>query len=251
MTESAKLLEGLKSNRLETPHLMLTRANGISPQPFASLNVSFNVGDTRENVLQNREKIKETLGIRHLVSAGQIHGDKIHTVHSVSIDREIAETDALITSQSNIGLLIQQADCQAILLYDPVQKVIGAVHCGWRGSVLNIIGKTIVRMHHEYRTNPADLQAAISPSMGPCCAEFINYQRELPQHLHKFQTRPFYFDFWEMSRHQLLVAGVVESNIDMLKICTTCDRRFFSYRRSTKKGSQVTGRQGSVILLSP
>ena len=103
--------------------------------------------------------------------------------------------------------MIQQADCQAVLLHDPHRRAIAAVHCGWRGSVVGIIGKTIAAMQRYYRSIPADLTAFIGPSLGPCCGEFINYPDELPRWMHQYQVRPSYFDFWEISRQQLLGAG--------------------------------------------
>jgi len=102
-------------------------------------------------------------------------------VEDIKQDTEFAEADGLITSEPGVGLLIQQADCQAVLLHDPEQRVIGAVHNGWRGSTLNIIAKTVAVMEDYYGVNPKNLKAVISPSLGPCCAEFIDFQQELPK----------------------------------------------------------------------
>lgn len=230
---------------------MLTREKGASSHPYFSMNVSYSVGDTPENVTQNRHKIKKMLGIKFLASSRQVHSDKVYAVSSLTEDMEVEGYDALITKKPGIGLLIQQADCQAILLHDPVQVVIGAIHCGWRSSVLNIIRATIARMQEEYQTDPASLRAVISPSLGPCCAEFIHFRSKLPAHFQKFMTKTDHFDFRAISRYQLITAGVSGANIDIMNICTVCNKNFFSYRRTMKKGSQVTGRQGSVICIAP
>lgn len=230
---------------------MLTREKGVSSPPYSSLNVSYGVGDTPENVTQNRHKIKKMLGVKFLVTARQVHSDKVYAVSSLTEDVEVEGYDALITKQPGIGLLIQQADCQAILLHDPVRPAIGAIHCGWRGNVLNIIKATISRMQEEYLTDPVSLQAVISPSLGPCCAEFIHFRSRLPAHFQQFQTKPEYFDFRAISRYQLIEAGVPGANIDVINICTVCNKSFFSYRRAMKKGSRVTGRHGSVICIAP
>jgi len=229
---------------------MFTRKNGASHSPFSSLNVSYGVGDAPDHVGENRRKIKEVLGIRFLVSSNQIHANKIQPVGPVSGDTELKGYDALTTNTPGVGLLIQQADCQAILLHDPDKRAIAAIHCGWRGSVLNIIQSTIACMQEKYRTEPGSLRAVISPSLGPCCAEFMHYRTELPEQFYQFQPTTNHFNFWEISRLQLLEAGLTEANIDLVNICTACNRDFFSYRRNRKKGKRSTGRHGSVICLA-
>lgn len=229
---------------------MLTRHQGMSPPPFFSLNVSYGVGDAPENVAENRRRIKELLGIRFLASTSQVHADRVYAVGSLMGDIEVEGYDALVTEEPGIGLLVQQADCQAILLHDPVRPAIGAIHCGWRGNVVNIIQATVARMQKNYRTEPASLRAVISPSLGPCCGEFINFRSELPFHFHRFQATPDHFDFRAISRTQLIEAGLRREHIDIMDICTVCSTNFFSYRRAMKQGGRPTGRQGSVISLA-
>ncbi len=236
---------------LGTAHGLFDRRNGVSPPPFDSLNLSYGVGDSNNNVSRNRRRIRQLFPITRLVSARQVHSDKIYKADTIHEDMEVQGFDALLTNRPGIGLLIQQADCQAILLHDPVHKAIAAIHCGWRGSVLNIIAKTIKRMSDEYRSDPDDLRALISPSLGPCCAEFKNYRRELPAGFHPMRSKTNYFDFWKISAAQLSAAGVPERHIETCKICTACNNSFFSYRRSRRTGSGTTGRQGSIILLEP
>ncbi len=183
------------------------------------------------------------------MTAHQVHGNLITVVTNIDQDTELPSCDGMVTAEPGVGLLILQADCQAILLQDPVQSVIACIHSGWRGSCKNIIGSAISRMRHHFGCKPANLLAAISPSLGPCCGEFLHYQWEIPPHLHHFQVRPGYFDFWEISRQQLLAAGIPASHIDISRICTRCDRRFFSYRRARSRGLTDTGRNGSVIVL--
>lgn len=226
-------------------HGTFSRQGGVSGAPFDSLNVSHHVDDTDANIHANREKIKETLGIKYLVSGHQTHEDKVYCVHEQpKEDFEIRGYDGFITNIPEVGLMIQQADCQAVLLYDPVQKAVGIAHAGWRGSVANIVGKTINAMAAEYGTRPSDLQAAISPSLGPCCAEFVNYRLELPAAFHTYQVRENHFDFWAISRDQLCECGVRSENIEAAEICTVCNKEFFSYRRDKE-----TGRFASVIGL--
>lgn len=219
------------------------RHGGVSPPPWDSHNVSFGLGDSSENVCANRKQIKTALGCKRLVSAKQVHGSKVCTVDRIPAeDLEIDGHDALITNVPGIGLMIQQADCQAVLLHDPEKKAVGIAHVGWRGTVADIIAETVFAMGRAFSTEPINITAAISPSLGPCCAEFVNFRSELPAALHGYQVRAKYFDFWAISRDQLCAAGIRPENIRAASICTCCNRDFFSYRRNRN-----TGRFASVI----
>ncbi len=225
-------------------HGITSRQNGCSPAPFSSLNVSFGVGDTPENVSKNRQQIKDHFDIKTLISARQVHGKQVAIITEPQDSCEIDGFDAIVCSVPDIGIMIQQADCQAVLLYDPQKQIVAGIHSGWQGSVANIIGETINFMSVTFGTNPIDLVAGISPSLGSCCAEFVNYETELPITMHQFQPKPNYFDFWAISKEQLMDTGVLEDNIDVSGICTKCSDQFFSYRRH-----KTTGRFCSVIGL--
>jgi YfiH family protein len=224
------------------------RHGGTGTAPFNSMNVSYGVGDEKKTVSANRQRIGEIIPFSILLSAKQVHGDGIYSLPEPVIGtREIEGVDALITDQQGIGLMIQQADCQAVLLFDPVQKVIAAVHCGWRGSVINILSKVVRRMKSQFGVAPENLLAAISPSLGPCCAEFVNYREELPVEFKPFMVQQDYFDFWQISKCQLTGVGVRESKIAVAGSCTCCSKDYFSYRRSSRSSNGVTGRNCSVI----
>lgn len=226
-------------------HAIFNRHGGVSPPPYDSLNLSFNVGDSPENVQSNRRKVKEAQRVETLVSTGQVHGTDILTIEEkINKDSEIKGYDALITNQPGAALLIQLADCQAVMLFDPAQKVVANIHCGWRGNVADIITETIDKMAERFGCRSADLHALISPSLGPCCAEFKNWQQEFPRSFYKYQVSPNYFDLWAVSRDQLCRAGVRPGNIHTCSICTKCNPEWFSYRRE-----QETGRFGALIGL--
>ena len=240
-TENIHIFPDLSSSFIF--HGTFNRHGGVSPSPWDSNNVSFGLGDKPENACANREQIKKTAGFKHLVSAKQIHGSRVYTVDkSPADDLEIEGFDALITNVPGIGLMIQQADCQAVFLFDPKNNAVGIAHVGWRGTIANIIAETVFAMNQVFSTEPADVIAAISPSLGPCCAEFINFRSELPAALHGYQVQANYFDFWAISHDQLSEAGVKPGNIHAAAICTHCNQDFFSYRRDRN-----TGRFASVI----
>ena len=220
-----------------------SRHGGGRKAPYHSRNVGLHVGDVEERVLRNRALLREQLGLARLVSARQVHGDSVLVVDWLpEADVELAGHDALVTDQLGIGLMIQQADCQAVMLYDPEHGAVANIHSGWRGSVANIIAKTVAAMISAYGTRPASLLAAISPSLGPCCGEFVNYRQELPEPFYGYQVRPNHFDFWAISRDQLRDSGVRREKIEIAGRCTACEGDYFSYRRD-----RVTGRFASVI----
>jgi YfiH family protein len=154
-----------------------------------------------------------------------------------------APADALVSNVPGLRLLIQTADCQAVMLFDPQKRVAANIHCGWRGSVADIIGQTISRMVSEFGCDPGQMHAGIGPSLGPCCAEFVNFKNEIPRQLWPFRVGAHHFDFWRISRHQLSTAGLVDGNIYDPGICTRCNPHlFFSYR-----AARTTGRFAAVI----
>jgi polyphenol oxidase len=232
-------------------HGVFTRHGGVSRQPYATLNTAWNDGDAPEAVRENLIRVRGAMGVERLVASKQTHGDTIHVVDEECLARATARHpvlftppgDALVTNLRGVGLLIKIADCQAIFLVDPVREVIANVHCGWRGSVRSIPEKVVAMLRDRFGTKPEDLLAGISPSLGPCCAEFRNYSRELPAPLWSFQTKAEHFDFWAISRWQLMKAGLRPDRIEIANRCTVCESGdFFSYR-----GERTTGRNGAVL----
>jgi YfiH family protein len=230
----------------EVAHGFFTRRGGVSSGPYASLNLSFAVGDQPTGVAANRRLVQRALELATLASAAQVHGSREAVVAaSPTQAREIPEVDILMTRQAGVGLLIKQADCQAVMFYDPVRRVVANVHCGWRGQVQNLLGRAVSRLQEMFGSRPGDLYAGLGPSLGPCCAEFRHFRQEFPPHLWDYQVRPTYFDLWRLSCDQLVAAGLKPEKIQVAGLCTRCaPARFFSFRRD-----RTTGRQGAVIAL--
>jgi YfiH family protein len=230
----------------ELAHGFFTRRGGVSAGAFASLNLSFAVGDDPEAVTANRRRVRDALELEHLTGATQVHGRVVAVITGNPPESgEVPEADILLSAAAGSGLLIKQADCQAVMLYDPVRRVAANVHCGWRGQVQNVLGQAVSRLGEIFGSRPRDLRAAIGPSLGPCCAEFRHFRRELPAEFWPYQVRPTYFDLWQVSLDQLVAAGLSPAHLDCAALCTRCRaREFFSYRRD-----HITGRQGAVISL--
>jgi YfiH family protein len=232
-------------------HGIFTRQNGCSLPPFNSLNTSFGVGDDPECVTRNRLAIQSSLDARRMMFARQVHGIGVLVVSNENdaqalqgMDRP-PTVDALVTNLRQRFLTVQVADCQPVLLYDTNRQVVANVHAGWRGSIGDIIGRTVRKIRDTFRSDPGDIVAGIGPSLGPCCAEFRNYRREIPRHFWAYKNDDHHFDFWAISRDQLVTAGIRAENIHLSGICTRCNPElFFSYRRAG-----TTGRFAAVIGL--
>lgn len=223
----------------------------MSAPPFSSLNAAWAVGDAEAAVETNFDLIRGALGVSRLVASPQVHGDSIHVIDEEALSRSEERSslfitppgDALVTSLPDVGIVIKVADCQPIFLVDPVQRVVANIHCGWRGSVAGFPAKVVQFLTDRFGCRPRTLLAAVGPSLGPCCAEFIHYREELPQDFWQFETRPKHFDFWAITRSQLAAAGLQQENIAVAGRCTKCEtENFFSYR-----GEKDTGRLAAVI----
>lgn len=246
-------------------HAVFTRHGGVSEKPFDTLNVRYGIGDSDDSVTRNREMVQrffeqELLGARHalMISANQTHRDHIMTLRAdetlpenvLKEPHEIDDIDAFITDRRDILLLIQVADCQPVLLFDPGTSerspVLGVVHSGWRGSVQNIIGKTVARMRDDFGADPSRILAGIGPSIGTCCSFFTDPAHELLAEFHTYILPDLRVDFLKATRDQLTREGVPDANIEFSNICTVDTvGEFFSYR----KEGRTTGRFGLVAGL--
>ena len=225
-------------------HGIFTRRGGKSRAPFNTLNVGLGIGDSPGAVAENRRRVATCLGVDRLIFTHQVHANGIRVFRqgdrhgATGFHNPKRSGDAMITDVPGICLAIQVADCQAVVLYDKDRAVVANIHSGWRGSIINIIGKTVEAMTAAFGCDPGSLLAGVSPSLGPCCAEFVNFQREIPEKFWPYRVSPDHFDFWAISRDQLIQAGVPIENIEITACCTRCHpEQFFSYR-----AERVTGR---------
>jgi len=245
-----------------------------------ALNLGFADWDSREHVVENRQRFFHAIGAEdmHFAMLRQIHSDAVQRVDAVTAGAEEAPTgDALITREPGRLLAVQTADCVPILLADVGQRAIAAVHAGWRGTLRRIAAKALGRMQMEFGTRPEDVVAALGPSIGRCCYEVgeevvREFQAQFPEARQWFDG-PFdalasgendpnwlpwltmmppghpppalraHLDLIAANRAILAKAGVPLRQISSSGYCTACRTDlFFSYRR---EGS--TGRLMAVI----
>jgi hypothetical protein len=259
-------------------HGFSTRPGGVSELGGQKiLNLGFADWDTKENVLENRRRFQSALGAEslQLVALKQIHSDVVHLLEAAPSSP--CRGDASATNRPGLLLGVQTADCVPVLLVDPKKRAVAAIHAGWRGTLQRIVTKAIGKMHLQFGTKPADLLAAIGPSIGGCCYEVgtevaVEFQSQFPnasewfdelrtgdepnplQWLnrmppgHQPPPKSVLLDLRKANRAQLLHAGLRAQNIFVSDLCTACRRDLlFSYR---KEGAQ-SGRLLSVIGIRP
>lgn len=226
-------------------HAIFSR--GTNPEPSRSPNLDLGRGGCSEYLNENLELIKDALSAKALVYLEQCHGKDIIVLRDIpEYDiYQCGRADALITNVKGLALLTRHADCQGIILFDPERKAISNIHCGWRGNVKNIIEETVNRMISEFGSNPSHLIAGIGPSLGPCCGEFRDWRKIFPPEFKRFREKGNNFNLWQLSKWQLIKAGLKESNIHISGICTKCRNDIFS---SYRAGDKI-GRFGVVVML--
>ncbi len=230
-------------------HFVSTRKGGISQGNCSSLNLGYNTQDTPEKVSKNREIIAKAMGVSNIIFPQQTHKNHVQLVTHNTISNDFADTDALITNQKGICIAVIFADCVPILVFDPVNQVIGAIHAGWRGTVAKIIEKTIEKMQHEFGTNPSDIIAGIGPSISPQAYEVGNEVIEKVEAafpsinlVSNRTTEKGYLNLWEANKQSLLNTGVLEKNIEIAGLCTKENHdTFFSVRHEKETGRFATG----------
>jgi polyphenol oxidase len=248
----------------EIIHFVSTRHGGVSQGPYASLNVGLGTDDDSGIVLKNRHILAKAAGIplESFVILNQVHGTNVVVATgelkgSGSLDRESAihETDAIITDQPGICLFVMGADCVPLLFFDPVKKVIGAAHAGWRGTVKNIALATVQKMKETFNCEGPDIRAAIGPSIGPCCyhvgGEVIDsilrsYGSTDKYISYEYKDSLAHFDLWQTNKTQLIEAGLSQHNIIVANLCTHCNHNDFFSSRYDKS---ITGRFGAGIMI--
>lgn len=235
----------------ELTNFSTTRRGGCGVGSYATMNCSPHTGDNPGRVKRNQEMLKEILVMgdsEHLVIPYQTHSVGIATIdesylHRQAMDNELYlhNIDALITDLPGYCLCVSTADCVPILLYDPKNKAIAAVHAGWRGTIERIAVETIATMQVKYGSRPEDILACIGPSISLDSYEVGDevwqaFSREgfnmktISKRSHG--TGKWHIDLWEANNQQLLALGVQRSKIEIAGICTYIHHdKFFSARR--------------------
>ncbi|OQA44317.1 MAG: Laccase domain protein [Chloroflexi bacterium ADurb.Bin325] len=238
----------------EVVHGVTTRHGGVSEGPWASLNLTKGVGDAPEAVEENLRRVSAAFGFARgdLVSPNQRHTANVQQVRAHDRGRIFPDVDTLMTADAGVPMLLRYADCTPILLYDPVRRAAAVIHSGWRGTVQAAAAVAVGALAAQFGSAPADIVAAIGPSIGPCCYEVgddvvdaVTAAFDRPAALLPRQGNGRrHFDLWAANRALLHDAGVRQ--IEAAEVCTACHpEEFFSYRGQRGR----TGHFGALLAL--
>lgn len=238
-------------------HGFFTRQGGVSEGIFTSLNCGLGSVDNRENVLENRHRVAQRLGVKpqHLLSLYQVHGADVVTVTQGWEPSALPKADAMVSNVAGFALGILTADCVPVLFEDREAGVVGAAHAGWKGAVAGVVASTVKAMG-ALGAKPSRIHAAIGPCIGAKSYEVTQEFYDRIVSLQSGNERYFvpgkaagswFFDIVAFVKQLLADAGVGE--VHALGLDTYVEtERFFSFRRTTHAKEPDYGRQISAVV---
>lgn len=242
--------------------MVTTRQGGSSTGPYGSLNLGLHVGDDSEKVVENRRQAAAAidLTLEDLVFCNQSHGRSVTEVTTddrgrgtLTLDDAIPDSDALVTGEPGLGLVVMVADCVPIVLFDPGSRILACVHAGWRGTVARVVEAAVETMQAR-GADPGRILAGIGPAISPDRYEVggevkqaadDNFGAMADRVLTAKPGGKWLFDLWTANRCLLLDAGVRPENIGLAALGTG-DGRFFSDR-----SVRPCGRFAAIARLEP
>ena len=250
----------MSSDIIGARHAFTTRFGGVSTGIYSSLNLGSNRGDDPEAVRENYRRVCGLMGagIDGMAVTRQVHKADVRIV--TAADRHVCmsdvpyEADGIVTAEKGLPLMCMVADCVPVLLWDGESSVAGAIHCGWRSSVADILKNALEAME-SLGAAPASIRAAIGPSIGRCCFETDD---DVPQAVEKYLSGDIsglfdrradgktMVDLRAANARRLMQLGVPAENIDISHECTFCNHdKYWSHRYT--RGQR--GSQAAVIVL--
>lgn len=235
------------------------RQGGVSHPPYDSLNLGYHVNDDPELVEANRGICAGWLGgeLADWVVPEQVHGTAVAAVGrqdagrgSTKDSHPVPGVDALVTNQPGITLTVLSADCVPILFFDPVAKVIGAAHSGWKGTVGHIAREVLDVMQRSFGSSVADVDVWLGPSVRRCCYE-VNDVVAAPV-IQEFGAKPliqrhhrpgkYLLSLQACIRADLVKSGVLPGHIHDVGVCSACRTDvLFSHRAEHGRTGRFMG----------
>lgn len=250
-------------------HMITLRHGGVSLPPCDTLNFRTLGTDTKENVFKNVKKVCNELKIedKKVYKGRQAHTDNIVILNDENKEEynffnlSNEEIDGYICNEKEIVSLVTTADCNPVIIYDPVKNVYANVHSGWKGTVKRIYKKAAIMLHEKFNSNYEDMIVCIGPSIRSCCflseeenfkkiftdiwkdeEEYIYYEKE--------NNKRFHIDLVKLIITDLEKLGIKKENIIDSNICTKCNvDSFFSYRDACIKKEKDYGTMATIVSL--
>lgn len=190
-----------------------------------------------ENSEKNRRKFLTEKGFKYsqLISAKLEHGNKVSIVKNSEIQKAFFDyCDGLLTSSPNLILSVTIADCFPVFLFDPNQKVVGILHCGWRSVAKGIIEKALKKMKKNFDCKLNQVMIGIGPGIQKCHFKVKSeFKKEFSEYEKFFisEDGKIFLDLNGIIIEKLILQGIARKNIESSGQCTFCENKFWSYRR--------------------
>ncbi len=243
-------------------HGFSTRLGGVSTGVYESMNLSFTRGDDPVLVRENFRRFCRAVGVdsHDAVVSAQEHHTVVYNATAADCGRGVwrergyTDIDGLLTDEPHVVLFTQYADCVPLFFVDPVKRVVGTAHAGWRGTAAKMGAVMVERMVADYGCRREQIVAAVGPSIGPCCfevdepvrlafAEAMAFAKECTRQKGAGKS---HIDLWEINRRTLLEAGVKAEHITVTDLCTRCHPDVFWSHRVT--GPQRGSLAGCIAI---
>lgn len=238
-------------------HSFSARCGGISEAPYATLNLSWTRQESYEEGKENFVRFCDAFGYAYdeLAIINYEHGAKVLALTRENcgqgFDRApLPFCDGLITNDPDVTLVTSHADCGVMFFYDPVQRAVGIVHAGWKGTLLRIGTRAVEAMAQNYGSKAGDVIAAVGPCICRACFEvglelgerFAEEFRDDAVFSPGKSANKAQLDLERAAAIQLLDAGIPAENITLMHACTYHNEdMFFSYRRDHGETGSMSG----------
>ncbi len=226
-------------------------------------NVGYSAPRDVEDAWHMRHLWARAVGVEpsQLVRVRQVHGATVHVADASDLVRGTGPTavdtpigDAVVTATPGVALSTLHADCLATLIVDPVQRVVGSIHAGWRSTMLDVSGETVRTMTSAFGSLPGDLIAYVGPSIGldryevgDDVAEAWRAASSEPDRALPRIDSSWRFDLKVANAQQLISAGMDPGRIEISPVCTASDpENWFSHRGQ----GPMTGRFATIIAIA-
>ena len=241
-------------------HGFSTKLGGVSKGYYSSMNLSFTRGDDENDVRENFKRMADAVGVKveDMVFTHQTHTTNVRVVtkedrgNGITRERNFFDTDGLVTNEKDVCLVTFFADCVPLYFLDPVKKVIGLTHSGWRGTVGKIGLETVRVMKENFGCDPGDILAAVGPSICQDCYEVSkdvidqfkeNFDSKYWDDLfYEKENGKYQLDLWKANEIVFIEAGIKKEHMVISNVCTHCNSDiFFSHRTTGDKRGNMCG----------
>ena len=232
-------------------HAFSTRLGGVSQGIYSSMNLSFTRGDEDAAVHENYRRLAKAVGFsaEDIVTSDQTHTANVRVIteedrgNGITKPRPYTDVDGMVTNVPGLVLATFYADCVPLYFVDPVKKVIGLSHSGWRGTVGKIGKVTVETMCREFKSRPEDILAAVGPSICQDCYEVSEdvirqFQKNFPEDcwdalFYQKENQKYQLNLWKANELIFYEAGILPEHIAVTNLCTHCNSEIlYSHRQA-------------------